>query len=417
MASYQTVCRNCLPPDSRKEFENEVDLHAHCDFCRSGTPGVPLPRVASRLGTAIRQLYQKGGLADPVGQLGDRLEDLISGLLLDANHGLVQALANSLVDLDAGAENPFFTAGECYTFRDEADEPVHQRNLWEGYADRVQFRARFFDEEIRRLLTLLVLWMDKVAGPGTPHHRMIQPGTKIWRARSLNYKEDVAKVLKDPIRELRPPPDRLRRAGRLNAAGIPVFYGAFSLDTVSAELRPAVGSFIVSGEFEVLRNLRVLDLSAFVQPVQHVSILSPDYMEHRKWGRFFAELQHVISRPTLDHDTVIDYLPTQILAEYLADVANFDGLVFRSAQIGLPENPDQKNNIALFHGDIVVEPPDDDIETKAILEKIGASPAVRYVDGSAKPMYVKGVRVTTGVLHDLDGELATAEEIIPELFR
>jgi hypothetical protein len=61
-----------------------------------------------------------------------------------------------------------------------------------------------------------------------------------------------------------PPPSR-RRAGRMNAAGIAVFYGATEKDSAVAEFRPAVDSLISVAAFRVHRPIHVLDLTRFTR--------------------------------------------------------------------------------------------------------------------------------------------------------
>ena len=45
----------------------------------------------------------------------------------------------------------------------------------------------------------------------------------------------------------------------MNAAGVPVFYGALDRETCISELRPPVGCTVVSGEFRLNDEIRVLD--------------------------------------------------------------------------------------------------------------------------------------------------------------
>jgi hypothetical protein len=49
----------------------------------------------------------------------------------------------------------------------------------------------------------------------------------------------------------------------MNVEYIPVFYGAFSEETAVAEIRPGIGEEVAVGEFELRRELRVFDFTAF----------------------------------------------------------------------------------------------------------------------------------------------------------
>ena len=61
----------------------------------------------------------------------------------------------------------------------------------------------------------------------------------------------------------------------------PVFYGAFEMSTCIAEIRPPVGSHVVAGTFELIRDVRLLDLDALANAYVQDSHFSPDYKRQR----------------------------------------------------------------------------------------------------------------------------------------
>jgi hypothetical protein len=65
-----------------------------------------------------------------------------------------------------------------------------------------------------------------------------------------------------PDRHLGSPPSGAAAAGRMNARGISVFYGANDPRVALAEVRPPVGSRVAVARFEIIRPLRLLDLTA-----------------------------------------------------------------------------------------------------------------------------------------------------------
>jgi len=65
-----------------------------------------------------------------------------------------------------------------------------------------------------------------------------------------------------PDIEIGPPPPARAMAGRMNARGIAVFYGALDAATAVAEVRPPSGSKVLVGRFEILRTSRRRVLSA-----------------------------------------------------------------------------------------------------------------------------------------------------------
>ena len=66
------------------------------------------------------------------------------------------------------------------------------------------------------------------------------------------------------------------------------------------------------------------------------SHFDPDYAEHKGRAAFLEFLVDEISRPVLPGDEAPEFLPTQAVAEYLANrvIPRLDGIIFRSSQTG-----------------------------------------------------------------------------------
>jgi RES domain len=141
-------------------------------------------------------------------------------------------------------------------------------------------------------------------------------------------------MLLSPVKRLGPPPWRLARAGRMNAAGISVFYGALDADTCVAEARAPVGSYVVVGRFEIIRSIRVLDLDVLTKVVTRTGWFDPEFTTRSNRAAFVRNLVEEISRPIMPRDEEFEYLPTQAVSEYLASCVEppLDGIIFHSAQ-------------------------------------------------------------------------------------
>jgi RES domain len=132
----------------------------------------------------------------------------------------------------------------------------------------------------------------------------------------------------------------------MNAAGISVFYGALDLDTCVAEMRAPVGGSVVAGRFEVIRSVRLLDMDALAQVYIKGSHFDPQFGVQRARAAFLSCLVQMISRPVMPNDETFEYLPTQVIAEYLATkvTSPVDGILFRSSRTG-----GGSRNIILFN--------------------------------------------------------------------
>jgi len=189
-------------------------------------------------------------------------------------------------------------------------------------------------------------------------------GEKIYRARIKKEKK------KFEHKDLTSPPTYLTVNNRMSPAGISFFYGAKDSDTCINEVRPSVSESVVVGEFEVLKNLLVLDLSMKIEV--RLSIFNPDYSFDYE-ERFKPFLRHFVSdiaKPIRASDQDIEYAPTQVFTEFVrstnfkenwllpgennepADVY-LDGLMFRSSL------KDRGINVVLFRGpEISIENPE-----------------------------------------------------------
>ena len=140
-------------------------------------------------------------------------------------------------------------------------------------------------------------------------------------------------------------PSHAATAGRMNARGISVFYGATDPKVALAEVRPPVGSFVVVGRFEIIKPLQLLDLTALSAVHIEGSIFDPNYASRLAKAKFLRSLTTRISRPVMPDDEAMDYLPTQAVADFLATRSDepLDGIIFPSVQTGAGLN------VVLFH--------------------------------------------------------------------
>ena len=197
------------------------------------------------------------------------------------------------------------------------------------------------------------------AGPGTGL-------AELYRARVFQSEDKLEEAIIRPDRHVGPPPSFLATAGRMNAAGIAVFYGATSPEVALHEVRPPVGSKVLIGRFEVVQNLKLLNLDALEHVAgEHGSIFDPSHIYQLKKTKFLRSLCKRISRIVMPNDEPREYVPTQAVADFLAnmEIPSLDGVIYPSAQTGpLPPRgifgrmPNTAgSNVVLFHKAAVVQ--------------------------------------------------------------
>ncbi|NVM20289.1 MAG: RES family NAD+ phosphorylase [Desulfobacterales bacterium] len=115
--------------------------------------------------------------------------------------------------------------------------------------------------------------------------------------------------------------------GRANPKGIPYLYLASNRETALAEARPWMGSQVSVGQFKILRKLKVVNCTTerkgliiyFKEP-------PPKKREEAVW----TDIDKAFAKPVTPTDDAADYVPTQVLSEFLK-ANGYDGIGYRSS--------------------------------------------------------------------------------------
>lgn len=255
------------------------------------------------------------------------------------------------------------TFGEEQPFEDdahyEARTSVDHSSISEEYRrfeTMVIEQARYFSPETRSILGLLFRQLEGLrTGDGRPvlvDAGPEKPASSFFRARVFQDDAPLKQALASPDQELGPPPPRLGRAGRLNAAGVSLFYGADTAEVALAEVRPPVGSRVVLARFALLRPVRLLDIEALKSLLVEGSLFDPDHLARLEHAAFLDSFSRRFTQPVMPDHEAFEYIPTQAVADYLANEVKpaIDGILYASPQSAL-----SGKNVALFHRSSRVE--------------------------------------------------------------
>ena len=161
--------------------------------------------------------------------------------------------------------------------------------------------------------------------------RSFEQGDVIYRARAGIHTCESAL--------LAPPPNRVRCAGRMSPAGVPVFYGGMDAKTAVIEIADKLGDTVSIGKFRVTEKIPVLDLS----DLPEVPSFFGDDGHIREqviflW-RFAEEIARPVDKNIPESEKSGEYAPTQIFAGFLAKTGaqdgvetKIDGVIYRSAR-------------------------------------------------------------------------------------
>ena len=343
--SYCGETREAIALDDLADRVHEV-LHEHFQLT-PGFPDEPHEYFLSMHGKWERRGEPTSSVIAEMADLDEEpADDLVS--LLSERY--------SYQTVKDGEEDPYGLEA-MYEEREPFD--LEFQLTWAQFQRGMRSRSRFFNADSERMLgDIFGDLATHRTYEGRPVIQEIKPGDEdrfVWRARNVSSTEAVKAILKNPVQELGPPPSQSARAGRMNAHGIPVFYGALEQRTCVSELRPPVGSGIVIGQFEVLRTVRLLDLEALAKLYTNSSYFDPDYAMHKGRTAFLRHLVREISQPVLPEAEALEYIATQVVAEYLAQKATppLDGIIYLSAQ-----SNEGGKNVVLFNHASRVEPYD-----------------------------------------------------------
>jgi hypothetical protein len=278
---------------------------------------------------------------DVIQEIGDVSEEIADDLLeiLGERHGDYER--------DKMGEENDFDSGSYYSVRKTSIADLYSQ--WRQFQLSVQTESRYFNNTAETFLNDIFLELGEdgtrdggkaiiAGGPDTPLGAL-------YRARVFQSDISFEGALKRPDRELASPPFRSAKAGRMNAHGISLFYGATDRSVAIAEVRPPVGSRAMTGEFRILRRIKLLDLEALRRLEVIGSYFDPRYLSSLQRAMFLGFLSQEMAKPVMPDDEQFSYLPTQVIADYLANSRfRLDGIIYPSVQ-----GKDGMRNIVLFH--------------------------------------------------------------------
>ncbi|HBB88343.1 MAG TPA: hypothetical protein DC047_12080 [Blastocatellia bacterium] len=247
-----------------------------------------------------------------------------------------------------GEENPFDEEAQ-YEETEDVDDAESQAG-WAHFEKSLKTEGRYFNRSAEATLASLFEGLaEHKAAEGRPiivEAGPAMPMDAVYRARVFQSDEKLEEALKNPIKEVGPPPSLAAANGRMNAHGIAVFYGATDPVIALVEVRPPVGSKVVVGKFELIRVVRLLDIEALQSLYVEGSIFDRDYLHRLERAKFLRWLSEQMTLPVMPGDEPFGYLATQAIADFLATEASppLDGILYPSVQ-----GTEAKLNVVLFH--------------------------------------------------------------------
>lgn len=362
------LCHGCVGEEYLRAEVLRKGHRGKCSYCHQVAQSYAIEDVAERVETAFEQHFRRTSDQPHSWQLS-LLSDRESRYDWERDGELAaQAIANAASipdqaaqdiqeilcdqhydhDLAKMGEESEFSSDSYYEEKRTSDHMWQEE--WRDFEHSLKTEARFFSRSATAHLASIFANIDKLsASDGRPLAIDAGPNTAlttVFRARVFQSDERLVEALCYPDRHLGPPPAVLAVAGRMNARGISVFYGANYSSVAVAEVRPPVGSQVAVARFEIIRRLRLLDLTALGSVIEEGSVFDPNWAARLERATFLRSLSQHMTKAVMPDDEAFDYLATQAIADYLATENDpvFDGIVFPSVQTS-----GDALNVVLFH--------------------------------------------------------------------
>lgn len=319
--SMSMICAECVAENGLRE---QVDCEQHlgeCSYCQKSNVYVAdaseiidlivecIPRHYEDPAKSVGYDSQEGGYLLPTFDSREVLED--AGLEM-ADPDFLDEAVKELDDTST-----IWVETDPYSSRYDAQLMCD----WADFSHQVKHVTRytFFKTKVEHLVSgdSAVKQPHEVMGhiagviESLNAFRTIKAGQVLLRARRHPTSEAVVDG-----KAIGPAPEGKAKQNRMSPAGISAFYGGFELAPIIAEVRsPGPDELITFGRFEACMNLVLIDLSKITLS-DSIFILEPT-VSHEK-VRFLREFRDEISKPIEPDDRVhIEYVPTQVLTEYL----------------------------------------------------------------------------------------------------
>ncbi|UNL87487.1 RES domain-containing protein [Priestia koreensis] len=350
-------CYKCFDEIEIQEFIKSISEIGDCDFC--GNENIDICK-AEELGMFIRKGFSRayehvegfsGAMWDSeegkyIGGMGEEAGESVFDILYwtemifselhdsDSAATLLEHLIDESGPTDRekihGDYDPlvdiyspsFVTINDLY--KSEVTEEFY---AWKKFKHTCKYYNRYFDlgnenssrmnllNSLKRIFELKSETIDK--------------NQKLFRARKIEQTLIESENI-NWYKELGPAPAKYAANNRMSPSGISYTYLADNVQTTIQEIRAENEDKIILGEFRTKHELRILDLSKKVI-IPKLSIFNEEYSHNDNWLEdFILDFTEEISIPISNKEKDIEYIATQVLAEFIRKL-EFDGIKFESS--------------------------------------------------------------------------------------
>lgn len=223
-------------------------------------------------------------------------------------------------------EDDYFSDKYSLDWKDRCwwDNEEYGLSQWQLFCENVKHKARYFPHPSFNTTEVLQKFSQLF------QKLTCNQNLEIYRARKIMSLAKKIAIESNPSCELGKVSIQNAKNNRFSPIGIS--YGYFALDEVTAlkETRITTENYAV-GKFSITNDLNLIDFRQATMKAK-VDIFN-DSLDESLYcqQKFILEFLQDVSKPISDDDQLLEYVPTQIMAEYIWHLG-YDGFLFDSSQ-------------------------------------------------------------------------------------
>jgi hypothetical protein len=332
------VCAEHIDDYAIKHFIRGIAKDGVCDYCNEETPVIPVDDLMVLIMEGVNRVFKDAAEFMPFdshegGYQGETYSDefMTDVIGLEIDNSQLQTDIESCISDKAWAKDYW------------DDYAAMLKTAWAGLKYIIKHKSRYMfsrtvqfknDETGRPAYDILNQIGDIVRKYKL--YSKLSAGVSLYRCRQ----HETSVILSKATDLASPPFEKAILPNRMSPAGIPMFYGAFDLDTAKSEtVEPSDKSKgrVTSAVFKPKKDLDIIDFTRLPDlPSIFDAEKFKDYHPIEFLRGFVKDLSEAISRDGKEH---IEYVPTQVMTEYFRFTfaeeqgLPIDGIVYPSSRI------------------------------------------------------------------------------------
>lgn len=332
------ICSDCVEDDFLKQWINKNATETiECDYCGETHPVVLMTDLIKEvLMPTFEKYYDDANEWLPY----DGREGGYQGTTYDTDD-VVNNFAEDISSNQQILDDIIDAIGYDKCWCDEDPFGLSERERceysWMTFSELVKYKNRYFffneenDEPIYKYSPLDILTVIAERAKELGIIKTLPENSDFYRVRDFSSND---KVLLDG-KNLGAPPKECAKTDRMSACGISSFYASDNQETSLKEVQKENTDnkdIFAFGKFINLRELKYLDLTA-INEIEIPSVFDLEKYDEREAILFFKGLNKALTKPIEELQLQpIEYVPTQIFAEYFKLIEKLDGIKYASSK-------------------------------------------------------------------------------------